>query len=147
MSAGEYCNRDVVVVEKTESVRTAVNLMRQHHVGDVVVTETSSKKPVGVLTDRDIVIEIMAEDVNIDAVSIGDVMSFDLVSVTEDTGLLDAIKLMRIKGVRRLPVLNKQGGLEGILSVDDILELVGEQLGDLVALVSKEISNEAHKRH
>ena len=147
MTAGEYCNRDVVVVEKTESVRTAVNLMREHHVGDVVVIDTQTKKPIGVLTDRDIVIEILAEDVDLAAVSIGDVMSFDLVTTTEDARLLDAIKLMRIRGVRRLPVLNQQGGLEGILSVDDILELVGEQLGDLVALVSKEISNEAHQRH
>ena len=147
MTAGEYCNRDVVVVEKGESVRSAINLMRQHHVGDVIVVDTQTKKPIGVLTDRDIVIEILAEDVDLDAVSIGDVMSFDLVSTTEDTKLLDAIKLMRIKGVRRLPVINQSGGLEGILSVDDILELVGEQLSDLVALISKEISNETHKRH
>lgn len=147
MTAGEYCNRDVVIVDKTESVRTAVNLMRQHHVGDVVVLDAQTKKPIGVLTDRDIVIELLAEDVDLNAVNIGDVMSFDLVTTTEDTKLLDAIKLMRIKGVRRLPVLNSEGRLAGILSVDDILELVGEQLGDLVALVSKEISNEAHKRH
>lgn len=147
MTAGEYCNREVVVAEKGESIRTAVNLMRQHHVGDVVVLDAAANKPVGILTDRDIVIEVLAEGVDLDAVSIGDVMSFEPVSVSEETRLLDAIKLMRVKGVRRLLVVNQQGGLAGIISVDDILELVGEQLSDLVALVSREISNEMHKRH
>ena len=147
MTAGEYCNREVVVAEKGESIRTAVDLMRQHHVGDVVVLDATANKPVGILTDRDIVIEVLAEGVDLDAVSIGDVMSFEPVSVSEETRLLDAIKLMRVKGVRRLLVVDQQGGLAGIISVDDILELVGEQLSDLVALVSREISNEMHKRH
>ncbi|MFO7602798.1 MAG: CBS domain-containing protein [Gammaproteobacteria bacterium] len=147
MTAGEYCNREVVVAEKGESIRSAVNLMRQHHVGDVVVLDAAANKPVGILTDRDIVIEVLAEDVDLDALSIGDVMSFAPVSVSEETRLLDAIKLMRVKGVRRLLVVNQQGGLVGIISVEDILELIGEQLSDLVALVSREISNEVHKRH
>ncbi|MGD8484497.1 MAG: CBS domain-containing protein [Thioalkalispiraceae bacterium] len=148
MSAGEYCNRDVVVVEKSESVREAVNLMRNNHVGDVVIVEKQGEMvvPLGILTDRDIVIEILAEDVALDKVSVGDVMSDQLVTVTEQTKLLDAIKQMRIKGVRRLPVVNQQGGLEGILSVDDILELIVEQLSDIVGLVSKEITNETESR-
>jgi CBS domain-containing protein len=64
MSAGEYCNRDVIIIERSESIRIAVDLMRQHHVGDVVVVEkeNGSAKPVGILTDRDIIIEILAED-------------------------------------------------------------------------------------
>lgn len=148
MSAGEYCNRDVVVVEKTESVREAVNLMRSNHVGDVVVVEMceNASIPVGILTDRDIVVEILAEDVDLDAVSVGDVMSYQLVTTSEETKLLDALDLMKEKGVRRLPVVNKQGELQGILSVDDMLELVVEQLSDIVGLVSKEIKNEGTKR-
>lgn len=148
MSAGEYCNRDVVVAEKTESVREAINLMRSNHVGDVVVIEKRDDLivPVGILTDRDIVVEILAEDVDLDAVNVGDVMSYQLVTVNEETKLLDVIKLMRIKGIRRLPVVNKQGGLEGILSVDDLLELVVEQLTDIVSLVSNEITHEIQSR-
>ena len=148
MSVGEYCNRDVVVIEKTKSVREAINLMRKNHVGDVVVVEMreSVSIPLGILTDRDIVVEILAEDVDLDAVNAGDVMSYQLVSVNEETKFLDAIKLMRIKGVRRLIVINEQGGLEGILSVDDVLELIVEQLSDVVALVSKEITNEVKTR-
>ena len=148
MSAGEYCNRDVVVVDKTESVREVIKLMRKHHVGDVVVVEKKNNKtfPVGIFTDRDIVIEILAEDVDLNAINVGDVMSFELVSVSEDSKLLDAIKLMRIKGVRRLVVVNDKKELSGILTVDDVLELLSEQLSDIVALVSKEITNEVNLR-
>jgi CBS domain-containing protein len=148
MSAGEYCNRDVVVVEKGSSVREAINLMRSNHVGDVVVVKMleNSAVPLGILTDRDIVVEILAEDVDIDAVNVDDVMSDLLVTVKEDTKLLDAIKLMCTKGVRRLPVINDRGELEGILSADDLLELIVEQLTDIVGLVSKEIAIEAKSR-
>ena len=148
MSAGEYCNRDVVVIEKTESVREAINLMRKNHVGDVVIVEMRENVsiPLGILTDRDIVVEILAEDVDLDTVIVGDVMSYQLVTTVEETKLLDAVKLMRIKGVRRLPVVNEHGELQGILSADDILELVVEQLSDIVSLVSNEITNEVKFR-
>ena len=148
MSAGEYCNRDVIVVEKTESVRDAINLMRNEHVGDVVVIEKQGEQtvPIGILTDRDIVVEILAREVELDSVSVGDVMSYELVTVTEETKLIDAIKVMRNNGVRRVPVVNDCGGLEGILSSDDILELLAEQLTDIVALVAREIKHESRSR-
>jgi CBS domain-containing protein len=148
MSAGEYCNRDVVIVSKDESVSAAIELMRSHHVGDVVVVETieETTMPVGILTDRDIVLEILAEGVDLDAVAIVDVMSYELVTVTENTTLIDTIKLMRDKGVRRIPVVNEKGGLEGLLSVDDILELLAEQLTDIISLIGKEQSRESTLR-
>lgn len=149
MTAGEYCNRDVVVIEKSESVREAVKLMRSNHVGDVVVIEKRDQSviPLGILTDRDVVVELVAEDVDLDAVNVGDVMSDQLVTVDNGTKLLDAIKLMRIKGVRRLPVVNAEGELQGILTVDDLLELIVEQLSDIVGLVVNEMTEEIKKRH
>lgn len=148
MSAGEYCNREVVVIDTTGSVREAITLMRSHHVGDVVVVEQrdGERKPVGILTDRDIVLEILAEDVDLDAVNVGDVMSYRLETVDEDVKLLDAIKIMRTKGIRRLPVVSPKGGLIGILVVDDILELISEQLSDLVSLVATEQNVESVRR-
>ena len=148
MSAGEYCNRDVVVVSQTDPVQEAVTLMRKHHVGDVIVVEHSEQGavPLGILTDRDIVLEIMAEDVDLKMVSIGDVMSYELITVTESTTLIDTIKLMRQKGIRRIPVVNDKGTLQGLLSVDDLLELVAEQLNDIVVLISKEQSSESRRR-
>jgi CBS domain-containing protein len=73
-------------------------------------------------------------------------MSYELVTVGEDTKLMDAIKLMRSRGVRRLPVVDQQGGLVGLLTVDDVLELIVEQMSDLVALVSNQISKEKKLR-
>lgn len=148
MSVGEYCNREVVVIGKSESVREAVNLMRSHHVGDVVVVdkEGGEPMPLGILTDRDIVLEILAEDVDLEAVNVGDVMSYELVTVNEDTELMDAINIMKGKGVRRLPVVNKTGALVGILAVDDVIELVAEQLTDIVMLISRESNREKQRR-
>lgn len=148
MSAGEYCNREVVVVSKSESIGEAISLMRKHHIGDVIVTEEAKQGlvPVGVLTDRDIVLEILAEDIDLNKVCIGDVMSFDLLTVTENTTLMDTVKLMRQKGIRRIPVVNEAGVLEGLLSVDDVLELLAEQLADIVALIKKEQSTESRRR-
>lgn len=148
MTVGEYCNREVVIVEASESVRTAANLMRSQHVGDVVVVnkENSSTRPVGILTDRDIVMEVLAEDVDLDSVSVGDVMSYELETVGEEIKLMDAIKRMRAKGVRRLPVVDSEGGLVGILTADDVLDLFSEQLSDLVALVATEMRRERASR-
>ena len=148
MSAGEYCNRDVVIVSRYESVREVVNLMRSHHVGTVVVVEeqASAPVPVGILTDRDIVIEILAEGVDIDAVTIGDVMSFELVTISEDTKLLDAINIMRSQTVRRLPVVNSGGSLVGILTVDDVIELLSEQMSNIASLITSEQRREQVSR-
>lgn len=148
MSAGEYCNRDVVIVESSEPVKTAVDLMRTHHVGDVVVVnkEDGSTRPIGILTDRDIIVEILAEDVDIDTVSVGDVMSYELVAVPEETKLMDVIKTMRTSKARRMPVIDADGGLVGILTADDIVELLSEQLSDLAALITNEINKEKRSR-
>ncbi len=148
MSTGEYCNREVVVVDRGESVREAVKLMRDQHVGSLVVTEQqgAQQKPVGILTDRDIVIEILAEDVDMDSVNIGDIMSDQLVKVSEDSSLLDAVSLMKQRGVRRLPVVNDQDGLVGILTVDDIIDLLSEQISNLVGLINNEQRHERASR-
>lgn len=148
MTAGEYCNREVVIVDRAESIREAARLMRDHHVGDVVVVEKTENGavPRGILTDRDIVIELLAEGIDLDTVNIGDVMSTDLVSVSEDTKLLDAINLMRDKSIRRLIVLTPLGALAGLLTVDDVIELITEQLSSLTQLISNEIEFERQHR-
>ena len=148
MSAGEYCNREVIIAEKRQSIRDAAKLMRQQHVGTVVIVEHSiaGKIPQGILTDRDIVVELLAQDVDPDAVEIGDVMSTALITVNEETKLLDALRLMRENAVRRLIVVERSGALVGILSVDDVIELMHEQLADVSALISNEVANERKRR-
>jgi predicted transcriptional regulator len=148
MSAGEYCNRDVVVTEPGTPVLEAAQLMREHHVGNLVVVDSTANgaRPVGIVTDRDIVVEVVAAGVLVSDVTVNDIMSTDIVVVTEDTKLMDAISLMRDKGVRRLPVIQGNGALAGILAVDDVIELVAEQLNDLSKLVTVEQRHEQKRR-
>lgn len=149
MSVGELCNREVIVVNRDEPIREAVRLMRAHHVGDVIVvveTQDGHRRPVGVLTDRDIVIELLAAGIDIDAVAVGDTMSFELLTAREDDELVDTVGRMREHGVRRVPVVDDRGALVGILSVDDIIEIVAEEVSGLAGLIRREREQEiAHR--
>lgn len=140
MSVGEYCNREVVIVSRDATIREAARLMREYHVGDLVVVAEGEKgaMPVGILTDRDIVVELVAQGVDPGTVVIGDVMTFDLHVAREENDILDTIRYMRDQGVRRLPVIDRDEKLVGILSVDDIIELIDEQLAQVVQLISRE---------
>ena len=148
MLVGEYCNREVVVVDKQDSVSDAARVMREHHVGDVVAIRTESGKqyPVGMLTDRDITLKIVATGTDPESVSVADAMSFDLVSVFDDDGLMHVIELMRDKGIRRVPVIDRDEALVGILTVDDLLDLLSEIFVDIVHLVDSQRRREAHRR-
>jgi len=148
MRVGEACNREVVVVERNATLLEAAKLMRNQHVGDVVVVEDRDghRIPVGILTDRDMVVALVAEEVPLKAVSVGDVMSFELVIARESDSLYETTEHMREKGVRRLPVVAENGALVGILTVDDILDLLAEQLSALVRLVACEHRHEELRR-
>lgn len=148
MFVGEICNRQVVICRLDESIQKAAELMRDNHVGDVIVVEHKDNNhfPVGILTDRDIVIEILAEGVNSNDITVKDVMSSELTSVNEDDHIIETIEQMRDRGIRRVPVVNRDGGLEGILAVDDAIELVAELLSDLVRLFKHEFNREVKTR-
>jgi len=148
MKVGEICNREVVVVDREAAILEAAQLMRRHHVGDVVVTEERGgiRVPVGILTDRDIVVELLAEQVPLEAVTVGDAMSSELLTVSEEEEVMDAIQRMRGRGVRRTPVVELSGALAGILAVDDLIDLIAEQLSDLVKLIGNEQQRESQRR-
>jgi CBS domain-containing protein len=139
MRVGEFCSREVIVVGKDETILEAARLMRRHHVGDLVVVEEreGARFPVGILTDRDIVVELLAAEIPLDAVCIGEVMSFELVTAGEDEDLFETIRRMQHKGVRRLPVVDGRKALAGILTMDDLLEIVSEQLSGLVRVITR----------
>lgn len=140
MSVGEICNRNVSVVEKERSIQEAAELMRKCHVGDLIVVgyDHNRKIPIGIVTDRDIVVELIAKKIPTDAVTVGDVMSYELVTAMEDDDLLQTLKLMRAKGARRLPVVDSGGSLVGILTVDDIVGLLAETLSDVSKLIERQ---------
>lgn len=149
MAIGEICNRDVVVVEADASVSDAASLMRQFHVGDLVVVRDNDgrNEPVGIVTDRDLVVEVIAAELDPGGLSVGEIMGPELVKVAEDTGIFEAIRFMREKGVRRMPVVDANGALAGIVSLDDLLEVLSEELAELSRLTRAEQKREADTRH
>ena len=148
MAVGEICNREVVIAERSLSVVHAAQLMRTHHVGDLVVVEARDgrKHPVGILTDRDIVVGVVAAGVNPESLKVGDIMGPEVATVRESEGLFAALRYMRDKGVRRMPVVGSDGELIGILSLDDLLELLSEEMGALARLVVCERDREVRIR-
>ncbi len=147
MTVGKVCNRQVTIVDIEDSILDAVHLMRRHHVGDVIVTRSTpdGRRPVGILTDRDIVIELLGENVDPSAVGIKDVMSAELLTATESDSIHDSIKRMRTAGVRRLPVVDADGKLVGIFTLDDAIDLICEQLGDIVGTMKSGFNRERRK--
>ncbi|MFP4559868.1 MAG: CBS domain-containing protein [Thiohalorhabdus sp.] len=145
---GQYCNREVVVTERERSIRDAARLMRNHHVGDLVVVERYEGEviPVGIVTDRDLVVEVLAEEVGVDEVTVGDVMSAEPALAREEDDLWETLLRMQSWGVRRLPVVSASGELQGIITVDDLLELFTEYLHDLVKVVTRERERELVRR-
>ena len=148
MPIGEFCNRSVVFATRQTSIPEAAQLMRQHHVGDLVVVDVLEGKrvPVGIITDRDIVIEIVAKSLDCNAFNVGDIMSPQLVTVQKNEGVFETIRLMRSKGIRRIPVVNQEGGLEGLMAADDVLDLLAEEMSELAKVAPREQAHEAQTR-
>lgn len=141
MTVGEICVREVAIVRKGDSVIEAAKRMREYHVGNVVVVEDRGQEliPVGILTDRDIVVSIIAKDPDrLGSLVVGDVMSFELLTAREDETLQSVLKRMCARGIRRIPVVSQNGGLEGIVAVDEVLEYVSEKMADVVRLMTKQ---------
>jgi CBS domain-containing protein len=148
MKAGEFCNRDVVTATRDMSVLEAARLMREHHVGSLIVIEDVSGhvRPVGILTDRDIVIEVVARNVSTTDITVGDAMTFTLLKVTEEENIFDVAQRMRCRGVRRVPVISNDGDLAGIIALDDLLGLLSQELSLLSTITTREAEQEVTKR-
>jgi CBS domain-containing protein len=148
MTVGAICNREVITVQRDASVLHAAKLMRQYHVGDVVVIENRKDKvvPIGIVTDRDVIVEVIATELDSEVITVGDIMVISLAVVKSNAGILEAIQLMTSKGVRRLPVVEDDGSLIGIITLDDLLLLLAKEFGALSKLVAKEQKNESTKR-
>ena len=149
MSVGEFCSRNVVVTDVTTDVQEAASLMRKFHVGDVVIIDDQNglNVPIGIVTDRDLVLEVLAQDISPDNITVCDVMSENIHSMQQNEDLFDALYLMAEKGIRRIPIINDEGGLEGILTLDDLLEVFAEKFSCLVKSLSKEQQVEKIQRN
>lgn len=148
LTTGEICTRNVTIAFKNTTLPMAARLMRENHVGClIVVEETGSQRTVvGLLTDRDIVTAVVAPGVDPSTLNVGDVMTTTLVTAQEDDSLIDLMRSMRQKGVRRIPVVGKQGELIGVVTLDDVLDILSEELGLLVAAIETEGKRERQMR-
>jgi CBS domain-containing protein len=148
MTVGQICNRVVVFAFRNTPLPDAAKLLRENHIGSLVIVDESDRGriPVGMLTDRDIAIAVVAQALDPRTLTAGEVMSGELVTANEQDDMLDTLQRMRRRGVRRVPVLTAAGALAGIVTLDDLLELVAEQLGDVVKAIATEQSRETRTR-
>jgi CBS domain-containing protein len=148
LTTGEICTRSVTVAFKGTSISGAARLMRENHVGCLVIVEETGGQRivVGMLTDRDIVTAVVAPGLDADSLHAGDVMTTDLVTAREEDSLIDLMRTMRQKGVRRIPVVGGQGDLVGVVTLDDVLNILAEEFSLLVAAIDSEGRRERQMR-
>jgi CBS domain-containing protein len=148
MCIGKFCNRNVVCAARDTTIVEAAHLMRRNHVGDLVVIDETDggRRPIGMVTDRDIVVEVVSAGLDPTLVKVGDLLLRPLVAVEEGTGYAETVRLMSTKGVRRMPVVTDAGLLVGIISLDDLLHQLAVPLGELSELAIRERRHEAQTR-
>lgn len=149
LTTGEVCTRSVTIAFKDTPLVDAARLMRAEHVGCLVVVEegpVGRRTVSGLLTDRDIVTAVVAPGLDPNTLRVGDVMSTDLATAREDDSLIDLMRAMRAKGVRRMPVVGAQDELVGIATLDDVLAILSEELSLLVAAIDHEGQRERKMR-
>jgi CBS domain-containing protein len=137
MSVGRICTREVHLADPGESVFEAANRMRARQVGTLVVLDPAGK-PIGILTDRDLALRIVAGGRSPRDTAVGQVMTEHPRTVNENTPIEAAVSLMRSGAFRRVPVVNDDGKLVGLLSLDDVLLLLAEEFGLISALLQRE---------
>ena len=148
MRISEICTVQTIYCKRDETVQGAALLMRKYHVGDLVVIDNPERErvPVGIITDRDIVVSVIALGLDPASLLVGDIMTEDLLTATEDDDVYETIEKMRFRGIRRVPVVNKAGGLTGIVAVDDLLEFLAEEMGELSRISTHQQAHEKRAR-
>ena len=136
MPITEFCIRDVVCGSRDTSVADAAALMRRRHVGNVIIIDQIDGKrvPVGIVTDRDIVVEVVAAGLDPKLIKLGDLILGPLTTVEESASYAETARRLSVKGVRRMPVVDAAGGLVGIITLDDMLRQLAAPLAALSEL-------------
>jgi len=143
------CSKEVATVEPKASLREAAALMRERHVGALVVVETAQGKtrPVGIVTDRDIVVAVLAvPGARPEGIRAGDVMPATLVTADDTDGVFEALQKMAHHGVRRLPVIDAGGALVGIVTADDLLRVLATELASFASALRRGAERESASR-
>jgi len=139
MKTLDICSRQVIVAEASTPLIEVAKLMRKSHVGAVVVVDgPTTRRPVGIVTDRDIVVEVVAAGQDARALTAGEVMSDTLATTSSEDDMHWSLKIMRDHGVRRLPVVNERGAMVGIVALDDLLKAYASTLHDVAQAIGTE---------
>ena len=148
MKLKELCVLDVACCHKDTTIADAARLMRQHHTGDLIVVDESDgvREPVGIVTDRDIVMEVIAKSHDPDRTLVGQVMASPLVLAAGSENVATAIERMRAHGVRRLPIVDDNDAILGFLTLDDLYRALAEHTAALAAIVAKGQTKESRGR-
>ncbi|MGD0492796.1 MAG: CBS domain-containing protein [Steroidobacteraceae bacterium] len=144
----EICMGNVVVCDPQTSALQAASLMRHRHVGDVVVVDNpvSEGVPLGVVTDRDLVVEVLGNGLDPAKTNVGSLMRTPVVIARESEDTATVIERMRTHGVRRVPVIAGEGEIIGIVTLNDLLKAVIADAGALLEVMTKGQLNEMHNR-
>ena len=147
MKVGEYCKRAVVAINGKADAAAAAQLMRNEHVGFLIVYRGDElQRPVGVLTDRDLVLAVMARDVDAHTVTVEDVMTRQPLIANESDELSDLLQAMRMAGIRRVPVVDVRGALVGIIAIDDAIDVITGLMCDISGSIKHEQRQEWRAR-
>ncbi|KVD80655.1 hypothetical protein WS62_26350 [Burkholderia sp. ABCPW 14] len=148
MNAAEICTRAVAVCRRTDTVLDAAHLMRDRHVGDLIVVDDAGRaqEPVGMLTDRDIVLSLIAKGVDPAALFVGEIMSAPVAVVHEQDSLWTIAHRMRLTGARRMPVVNAEGALVGMVSLDDVLACAASLFDEIASVSRRQVHFEEKAR-
>jgi len=148
MRASDICTLDVVCIHASASVTDAARLMRKSHAGALVVIKQpdGERIPVGIVTDRDIVLSVVAAGIPAASLTVGDIMTSPALTCGEDHHLLEIISVMRTKAIRRLPVVDAHGVLAGMVTADDIYLALGVLLHEMNAAITDEQTREHELR-
>ncbi len=142
------CTPDVICCGPETSVHTAASLMRSKHTGDVVVVDDPEQDriPLGVITDRDLVVEVLANGLDAATTTVSALLRAPVVVAQEDEDASEALERMRTNGIRRLPVVEGRGRLVGVVTLDDMLRLVADDVNALVDIVGRQRDREQRRR-
>jgi CBS domain-containing protein len=143
MNVGDICSKNIVYVLQQDSVLDVARIMRKKHVGSVVVVENmhGEIRPQGMITERDLVLEVLIAKLDPSVVKAEDILTCELICVTETHDIKEAIKYLRYYGVRRAPVVNVNGILVGLFSIEDSLSILSKEFTETVKLLSNELIN------
>lgn len=148
MLLSNFCILDVACCTPRTTILEAAHLMRKKHTGDLVVVEDDEERqePLGIITDRDIVVEVLANGLDPSTTTVSSVIRTPVVIAREGEDSAQALERMRVHGVRRMPVVGSRGKLVGIVTVDDMLKSLAQQATVLTEIVSREQRQEERGR-